>query len=76
MKMSKIEWVLDMIEQRIQDAYITYDVLNDYSEEDLEKIAEFLECVFDFEMPENGCIDCKKQRCLNEKCDYEYYLND
>ncbi len=72
----KVAAILEMLEGRIASgASITYDVLGDYTEEQLAIVAEVLDMAIDFDDDgdnENCCQVCNKM-CHNEKCGVENF---
>lgn len=78
----KLQWVIGMIEDRMINSTITYDVIDDYTPEQQELIYEFLETIIDFDNDgmeisetcgEEGT--CKfKEHCGTEKCNFDYCM--
>jgi hypothetical protein len=71
----KMSALLSMIQLRSTDMCITHDVLNDYTEEQLELVFEVMDTIIDFHR--RGFTTCRgvgcNRECKNEKCTIEVY---
>lgn len=77
----RLGWVMSMIQQSSVSNELTYDVAADYTEDQQELIAEFLETLIDFNPPSDDltgtmCERCKVQFCKNGKCNYDDYVDN